>query len=154
MAEKGTASGKNGLDSTDENKEKKLTAYAGTKKKGSGSGTSGEKKSSKKADAVKDKTKEKTEESSTEELTESKEKETTSGTASASSKNEGKSIPELVGSKVNRHLDAHETLYKGLILICTGRSFVPALMDRSETQFQKNKKQESTASAVKNPKGR
>ena len=35
-----------------------------------------------------------------EELTESKEKETTSGTASASSKNEGKSIPELVGSKV------------------------------------------------------
>lgn len=97
---KGTASGKNGLDSTDENKEKKLTAYAGTKKKGSGSGTSGEKKSSKKADAVKDKTKEKTEESSTEELTESKEKETTSGTASASSKNEGKSIPELVGSKV------------------------------------------------------
>ena len=36
---KGTASGKNGLDSTDENKEKKLTAYAGTKKKGSGSGT-------------------------------------------------------------------------------------------------------------------
>ena len=66
----------------------------------SGSGTSGEKKSSKKADAVKDKTKEKTEESSTEELTESKEKETTSGTASASSKNEGKSIPELVGSKV------------------------------------------------------
>ena len=45
---KGTASGKNGLDSTDENKEKKLTAYAGTKKKGSGSGTSGEKKSSKK----------------------------------------------------------------------------------------------------------
>ena len=56
--------------------------------------------SSKKADAVKDKTKEKTEASSTEELTESKEKETTSGTASASSKNEGKSIPELVGSKV------------------------------------------------------
>ena len=97
---KGTASGKNGLDSTDENKEKKLTAYAGTKKKGSGSGTSGEKKSSKKADAVKDKTKEKTEESSTEELTESKDRETTSGIVSASSKNEGKSIPELVGSKV------------------------------------------------------
>ncbi len=67
------------MDSTDENKEKKLTAYAGTKKKGSGSGTSGEKKSSKKADAVKDKTKEKTEESSTEELTESKDRETTSG---------------------------------------------------------------------------
>ena len=80
----------------EENKEKKLTAYAGTKKKGSGSGTSGEKKGSKKADAVKDKTKE----SSTEELTESKDRETTSGTASASSKNEGKSIPELVGSKV------------------------------------------------------
>ena len=64
------------------------------------SGTSGEKKSSKKADAVKDKTKEKTEESSTEELTESKDRETTSGIVSASSKNEGKSIPELVGSKV------------------------------------------------------
>ena len=64
---KGTSDGKNGSDNTEENKEKKLTAYAGTKKKGSGSGTSSEKKSSKKADAVKDKTKEKTEASSTEE---------------------------------------------------------------------------------------
>lgn len=93
---KGTSAGTNGSDSTEENKEKKLTAYAGTKKKGSGSGTSGEKKGSKKADAIKDKT----EESSTEELAGSNARENASGTVSASSKNEEKSIPELVGSKV------------------------------------------------------
>ena len=124
------------------------------RKKGSGSGTSGEKKSSKKADAVKDKTKEKTEASSTEELTESKEKETTSGTASASSKNEGKSIPELVGSKVTDTWTHMKLFTRILSLFALAGVLYLLLWTGARTQFQKNKKAGIHCfSSKKNPKG-
>lgn len=104
---KGTSSGKNELE--EENKEKKLTAYAGTNKKDSGKNGKSDKnekdstkkkndnKTDKKADKKTDK---KTEEASTDDLTENKEKDKTSGVISGSSEKKEKSIPELVGSKV------------------------------------------------------
>lgn len=99
---KGTSSGKSGKnESEEENKEKKLTAYAGTNKKDSGkNGKSdkNEKDSTKKKND--NKTDKKTEEASTDDLTESKDKDKTSGVISGSSEKKEKSIPELVGSKV------------------------------------------------------
>ena len=99
---KGTSSGKNGKnESEEENKEKKLTAYAGINKKDSGkNGKSdkNEKDSTKKKND--NKTDKKTEEASTDDLTENKEKDKTSGVISGSSEKKEKSIPELVGSKV------------------------------------------------------
>lgn len=98
----GTSSGKNGKnESEEENKEKKLTAYAGINKKDSGkNGKSdkNEKDSTKKKND--NKTDKKTEEASTDDLTENKEKDKTSGVISGSSEKKEKSIPELVGSKV------------------------------------------------------
>lgn len=99
---KGTSSGKSGKnESEEENKEKKLTAYAGTNKKDSGKS---EKPDKKEKDSTKkkedNKTDKKTEEASTDDLTESKEKDKTTGVISGSSEKKEKSIPELVGSKV------------------------------------------------------
>ena len=98
---KGTSSGKSGKNESEEdNKEKKLKAYAGTNKKDSGKKGKSDKKekdSTKKKDSKTDK---KTEEASTDDLTDSKDKDKTSGVISGSSEKKEKSIPELVESKV------------------------------------------------------
>jgi len=137
---KGTSSGKNGKDGTEEDKEKKLTAYAGTNKKDSGKS---EKPDKKEKDSTKkkedNKTDKKTEEASTDDLTESKAADKTSGVISGHSEKKEKSIPELVGSKVTNTWTHMRFLTKALSVVALAGMIYLIFWTGARRSFRKMK---------------